>query len=150
MAAMGLSLRMLVVDQTDSIYRLDLIRFGQMLDNPTTHPFTQFAGQRVRSAEAVVELIERKPVRVVRMTFHILTFDQTGCLDKETFHHQQFSRFAGGASALGGLTTGTEPASRVLDARYLFADRGGRWVPSETLLHAMHGAALGNVRVPRL
>jgi hypothetical protein len=96
----GLSLRLLVVDQTDRIYRLDVTRFDRMLEDPKTHPFPQFAGQRVRSAEAVVELIERKPSRIVRMTFYILTFDQQGCLDRELLDQQQFSRFASHTSGL--------------------------------------------------
>jgi hypothetical protein len=84
------------------------------------------------------------------MTFDILTFDQAGCFDKDAFDRQQFGRFASGVSARSRLATDCESALGVLDARYLFADRGGRWVPSETLLHAMHDAALGNVSLPRL
>jgi hypothetical protein len=147
---MGLSLRLLVVDKTDRIYRLDVTRFDRMLEDPKTHPFPQFAGQRVRAAEAVVELIERKPARIVRMTFYILTFDQQGCLDRKLLDHQQFSRFASHASALSGPAAGAESESRVLDARFLFADRGGRWDPAEPLLRAMCGAALSTARVPRL
>jgi hypothetical protein len=40
--------------------------------------------------------------------------------------------------------------AEVLDARYLFDDRGGRWAPSATLLRAMQDAVLGNLNVPRL
>jgi hypothetical protein len=121
-----------------------------MLDSPKTTPFPALAGQRIRSAEAVVDLIERKAIRVVRMTFSILTFDQGGRLDKAAFEEQQFSRFASWAPTLLEPTVGTEMESGVVDARYKFADRGGRWVPSESLLHAMHEAALGGVRIPRL
>ena len=60
--------------------RLCVSRFDQMRDDPNTHPLPQFAGERVRGAEAVVKLIRRKPVHIVRMTFSILTFDQKGCL----------------------------------------------------------------------
>jgi len=61
---MGFSVRLLVVDQSDRIYRLDVARFGQMLDTPRSHRFPQFAGQRVRSAEVVVELkAKAKPRR---------------------------------------------------------------------------------------
>ena len=55
-----------------------------------THRYTLFAGQRVRVAEAVVELIERKPARVARMTFDILTFDRQGCFATEAFDRHQF------------------------------------------------------------
>ena len=65
---MGLSPRLLVVDKADHIYRLDVSRFDHMRDDPKTHPLPRFAGERARSAEAVVELIRRKPVRIIRMT----------------------------------------------------------------------------------
>lgn len=31
---MGFSVRLLVIDQSDNIYRLEVARFGQMLDTP--------------------------------------------------------------------------------------------------------------------
>lgn len=147
---MGLSLRLLIIDMADRIYRLDASRFDQMRDDPKTRPLHQFAGERVRAAEAVVELIRRKPAQVIRMTFSILTFDQTGCLDTEAYERHQFGRFASRVPSLDGLPKGTETPTDVVDARYLFDDRGGRWVPSETLLRAMQDAALGKISIPRL
>ena len=147
---MGLSLRLLVVDRKDRIYRLDVNLFDQMRNSPSLHLLPQFAGERVRGAEAVVELMRRKPVRVVRMMFIILTFDQTGCLDTEAYERHQFGRFASRASAPSHSPTNLDTATDVLDARYLFDDRGGRWAPSATLLSAMQDALLGNVSVPRL
>ena len=90
---MGLSARFLLLDQTDRIYRLDITRFDRMRDCPGKYPLPQFTGQRVRSAEVAFELVERKPIRVLRATFAILTFDQTGCLDAEAFGRQQVGRF---------------------------------------------------------
>ena len=84
------------------------------------------------------------------MTFDILTFDGTGCFDMEAFDRHQFGRFASRLSPVGQLPVNTDPATDVLDARYLFDDRGGRWAPSATLLRAMQDAALGNLTVPRL
>jgi hypothetical protein len=42
-------------------------------------------------ADVVVELVAREPVRVVRTTFSILTFDAEGCLDPGAFEKQQFA-----------------------------------------------------------
>ncbi len=145
---MGLSLRLVVIDQSDHIYRLGVSKFQEMLRKPRTHRYTLFAGQRVRAAEAVVELIERKPARVVRMTFDILTFDREGCFDTEAFGRHQFSRFAGAMSASSGSTT--EGAPRVVDASSLFTARGGRWSPTGTLLRTMHDAVLGRLKCPQL
>src|SRR5882757_6684709 len=111
---MGLSLRLVVIDQSDHIYRLGLSKFQEMLGHPRTHRYTLFAGQRVRAAEPVVALIKRKPVRVVRMTFDILTFDREGCFDTEAFDRHQFSRFADAMSRASGPTT--EAALGIVDA----------------------------------
>jgi hypothetical protein len=148
--AMGLSLRFLVLDQMDRIYRLDATRFDQMRDSPTKHPLPQFIGQRVRSAEVVVELVERRPARVVRTTFGILTFDQAGCLEVDVLRRQQFARFASATAAQSGFGVHAEEQPGVRDARYLFDDRGGRWVPTEDQLRAIHEAAMGKMRISRL
>ena len=136
---MGFSVRLLVIDQSDNIYRLEVARFGQMLDTPRSHRFPQFAGQRVRSAEVVVELKQRRPIRVVRMTHTVLTFDQAGYLDAETLHRQQRGRFDTWASILTGRKAdwATEPG--VTDARSRFA---APWRPVDSL----KAAALLSVR----
>jgi hypothetical protein len=147
---MGLSVRLLVIDQSDNIFRLDVARFGQMLDTPRSHRFPRFAGQRVRSAEVVVELKQRRPTRVVRMTHSVLTFDQAGYLDAETLNQQQFARFDAWTSKLTGRKADREVGRGVTDARSRFAARGGRWTPSVQLLRSLSDAALGNARVRRL
>jgi hypothetical protein len=118
-----------------------------MRQSPSTHPFPQFTGQRVRSAEVVVELAERKPFRIVRATFDILTFDQTGCLDTAVLSRQQFARFETAQSKLGA---DADKQQNVLDARYLLEDRGGRWVPTEDQLRTIYDAALGKKLIARL
>jgi hypothetical protein len=99
---MRFSVRLLVIDQSDNIYRLEVARFRRMLATPRSHRFPQFAGQRVRSAEVVVELQQRRPTRVVRMTHSVLTFDQAGYLDAETLNRQRRGRFDAWASILMG------------------------------------------------
>lgn len=147
---MGLSYRLLLVDQSDRICRLSVAKFDEMARNPRAHRYPQFASQRVRAAGAVIHLADRKPLRVVRITFDILTFDQVGCFDHKTFEHQQFSRVFEGTKppVLRAVATGDEPG--VVDASSLFAARGGRWAPSRTLAHAMHEAALGRIACPQL
>lgn len=147
---MGLSLRLLVLDETDRIYRLDTSRFDQMRDSPKEQPLPQFTGQRVRSTEVVVELVNRKPARVVRATFSVLTFDQVGCLEADVFSRQQFARFASATAVQAGFRVDADEQSVVRDARYLFDDRGGRWTPTEAQLQAIHDAAMGRKRTSRL
>lgn len=147
---MGFSVRLLVIDQSDNIYRLEVARFGQMLDAPRSHRFPQFAGQRVRSAEVVVELKQRRPIRVVRIAHSVLTFDQAGCLDAETLNQQQRARFDTWASTLMGREAEWEIGPGVTDARSRFAARGGRWTPSRRLQRSLCDAALGIAGVRRL
>jgi len=59
-----------------------------MLSNPSAHPIPQFAAQRVRGAEAVVEQSHRRPVKVIRMVFFMLTFSERGVLDADALMRQ--------------------------------------------------------------
>jgi hypothetical protein len=148
---MSLSYRVLLVDQSDRIYRLAVAKFDEMLSNPTRHRYPHFAGQRVRAAGAVVQLVGRKPTRVVRMTFHILTFDQAGCFNAKTFNRQQFSRFeVGMAPLMSALRNEVDADTGVVDASSRFTAQGSHWVPSTILARAIDDAALGRVKCPRL
>ena len=52
-----------------------LVQLAQrILRDPTRHRCPRFAGQRVRSAEIAVELMDGQPIQVVRSSFNILTF----------------------------------------------------------------------------
>lgn len=51
-----------------------------MLRFPKTHPLPRFAGQRVRTAEVVVELMNGRPIAVIRSVFSMMTFKRDGTL----------------------------------------------------------------------
>jgi hypothetical protein len=51
-----------------------------MLRNPTRYRLACFAGQRVRSAEVVVEMMNGRPMVVLRSVFNMLTFKSDGTL----------------------------------------------------------------------
>ena len=88
---MGLAYQMFLFDQDDRIYRLPVRKFEAMLADPETHPFPQFAGQRVRVANAFVELVNRLPTLVKQITYHVMTFDRVGRFDAVRFHRHAFS-----------------------------------------------------------
>lgn len=136
---MGVSYRMFLVDESDRIYRLAVPKFDEMLRNPAKHRYPLFAGQRVRAAGAVVQLVCRTPTEMLRLTFHILTFDQAGCLDGEAFQQQQSSRFE----------VAMTPVLRELQIEpSRFSARGGVWAPSKPLARAINDVALGRVKCP--
>ena len=144
---MPLSSRRFLIAQDGVLYRLAEVTFARMLQNPHEHAFAILAGQRVRMASLIVELIGGKPARVVRSTFATLTFDENGHMDLGTFTRQQ-SALA--ETALDPALVRTKPAAKILDAAARFFGQGGRWHPSNSWERAINEAALGQVRCRRL
>jgi hypothetical protein len=144
---MGLASRIFLLDQDDRIYRLPNAKFEQMLRDPTSHRIPRFAGARVRMTDVVVELEEREPIRVVRTTFSILTFDGEGCFDASAFGQHQRAHFE---LAFGPPISESERAPTIVDAASRFVSQGGRWTPSSILARRIDQAALGRVKCPRL
>jgi hypothetical protein len=85
------------------------------------------------------------------MTYHMLVFDDTGCLDANLFHRQEAARYEVWASSrINVLGPGVASEEHVVDATSRFRAHGGSWVPSKRLEHALHDAALGRLKVPRV
>jgi hypothetical protein len=148
---MGLSYRMLLLDEDDRIYWLAVTKFQKLLTNPATHRYPLFAGKRMRAVGAFVELVDRKPTEVVRTSFHILAFDQTGCFDAAGYRQQEFSRAEIAMTpALAELVIDAGTHARVVKASSRFTAQGGHWVPSRALARAINDAALGRLKCSRL
>jgi hypothetical protein len=98
-------------------------------------------------ADTIVQLVDRKPVGVVRVTFGILTFDKEGRFDSKAFQRQQFARAElGFAPAIPA----DKRNSSVVDASSRFVSQGGQWAPSRTVARAIDDAAMGRIRCPRV
>ena len=69
-----------MLDVDGALYSLPNAAYDRMLDEPTRHRLPRFAGQRVRTAEIAVELVNGEPTRVVQSSFNILTFRNNGAL----------------------------------------------------------------------
>jgi hypothetical protein len=80
---MGTSIRDILVDQNGAVIRLSNRLFERLWDDSQGDTLPQFAECRVRWAEAVVELKDRKPVGIVRVVFCYLYFDHQGRLDRD-------------------------------------------------------------------
>jgi len=59
--AVGISCRRFLLDPHDGLYRLAESRFDRMVRGREIDSFPRFAGQRMRMAEALVQLIQRDP-----------------------------------------------------------------------------------------
>lgn len=143
---MGLALRILLLDEIDSIHRLPTTTFEQMLQNPVSHRFSRFAGARVRMASILVELVNRKPTSVVRATFSMLTFDAQGCLVPSAFDQHQRAL---AESALAKVFPRPLDSPHIVDAASRFIAQGGNWVPSKTVMGRLEHAVLGRLKCAR-
>ena len=144
---MTLSSRIFIVDTDDTLYRLAGTKFSGMLRDPCSYLLPRFAEQRVRMAEAVVELRDRVPYRVVRLVYEILRFDDQGRLDVETFSHQNAALVD---VMLGSTLTNNINNTTIVDASSQFVAQGGRWYPSPSLERRVCQAALDEVKYQRL
>jgi len=140
--------RTFILGPDDTLYRLASAKFSRMVDDPESHRLERFAGQRVRMAEAIVEVRDRAPYAVVRLIYEMLGFDAEGRLDRAAFIRQN--------SALAELAMDRviprleAEETAVVDAGSRFVVRGGRWQPSPSLEQEILRAALGELKCERL
>ncbi|MGA7812751.1 hypothetical protein [Caballeronia sp.] len=93
-------------------------------------------------ASVVVELVARHPVRVVRNTFCILTFDAEGRIDPRSIEKQQFA-LAESIDAPVFAVFADHSNQTVVDATSRFIAQGGQWVRSRALARFIDQTALG-------
>ena len=80
---MGYSLRIFFIDENDNIKRVPLTRFDRIRARDPKEKLTEYKNSRIRYAEVVVELENRKPVFMARAVYGYLKFDADGLLDKK-------------------------------------------------------------------
>jgi hypothetical protein len=142
---MRVAFRYFLLDSEGMIYRLPSAALDRMLHDPTRHPFPPLAGQRVRSAEVAVEMMNGRPLRVVRSVFNMLTFKSDGTLvpPLEDRHVRAHAELA--------LTLEAPPYhASVAEASTRFVARGGQWTPSAPLKRRIEQTAMGRQKCPRV
>ena len=134
---------MYLLDQDDTLYLLPSAKFDQMLRDPTRCRLPRFAGSRLRMTDVAVELIDRRPSRVIWITFGFLAFDYDGCFDLSSFdrHQRAHAELALAAPSLESKREGV-----LVDAANRFVAQGGLWSPSIALQRRIDAAALGQVK----
>jgi hypothetical protein len=137
---MAYSVKHFFLDEGDAIYRVATTTFTQMVHGPKRVCFRKFSGARIRMAEVIVELQQRRPIRVVRLTFDMLTFDLDGYLDATTYLQHQYAR---AELALEPVLGKASSIGNVVKAQSRFIDHGGRWAPSMDMAKSLERAALG-------
>lgn len=144
------SLRFVLVNSNDEVFRLPQARFERLFPCPPRDTLPEFAGQRVRAAEAVVELENRRPACVLRIIFHYIHFDEEGRLDYERYVKDGVTVMEAGMPALK-----LEPHNpKVIVARQRFAarrrDHSVWWRPTARLQQEVVQAALDDRKYRRL
>ena len=137
---MGIGCRRFIVDDEGRLVRLRNIIFERLLRDPQHHTMPALAGQRVRMAEILVQLANRRPIQVVRRVYFVVGFDEAGRLDTTRFRNQQWAL---AESALDRVFAVPSDDARVLDAASRFIAQGGQWRPSSELAQRIDNAALG-------
>ena len=142
---MGLSIRIFIVDEDDSLHRLALARYERLLRDDPDESIKEHAGMRVRYALIVVDLVNRKPVEVVHAQFSWLNFDSKGRLDRS--EKEKEARLV--MESIPPLL-GDEDSERLVDARHRFVkkryDSEYRWKPTSEIEAAILAAIFGGVR----
>ena len=142
---MGFSCRTFLIARDDTLWRLSSTKFERMLRDPAGNCLPDFAGQRARMATVMVELVARKPVRIVRNTFSILSFNAEGCIDSSRFEKQQFA-LAESVFAPVFAVFADDSDPTIVDATSRFIAQGGQWVPTRALARVIDQTALGQRR----
>lgn len=137
---MGLANRRFLVTNDGVLCRISNAKFERMMRHPDREPLPVFAGQRIRSAELVIELFDRKPYCVCRETFSIFQFDGEGRLDVARHDRQQAALVN---AMLAPIFDGNKPAIAVVNATERFIAQGGSWIPTALLRDQIERTALG-------
>ena len=142
---MRIGFRHYLLDAEGALYHVPNAAFDRMLRDPVRYRLPRFAGQRVRSAEIAVALMNGKPIAVDRSWFSILTFMKNGALVPPLSDRHVRAR-AELALALEQPVRGTV----VEDAESQFLARGGQWSPPAPIRRRIEQTALGRQKCPRV
>ena len=139
---MGLSIRVFIVEDHDSINRLQLTKYERLLKRSSDEHLLKYAGKRVRYALLVVDLVNRRPTEIVRDQFGFLEFDDEGQLKIAEQGKMESLAFDMLAPILSDQTN-----SRVIDARHKFAKKSYldkfSWTPTDEIIAAIAKAIFG-------
>lgn len=78
----SLGIRNYFITDDDNILRIANAKLDRLFAGSKKDQLKLFSGKRVRTAEIVVELVDRRPVEVVRAAYIYLNFDTAGNLDQ--------------------------------------------------------------------
>jgi hypothetical protein len=86
---MSEAFRVFLVGDDDFLRRIPVGRYEKMLKADPKECLPEYAGKRVRHALVVLELVNRKPVKIIQTQYSYLSFDAEGKIDFTEFEKRQ-------------------------------------------------------------
>ena len=80
---MGFGFRVFIIDEEDQLKRIPTTRFDRIRDRDPKESLSEYKNSRIRYAEVILELENRKPISIARIVHGYLQFDSEGKVDKE-------------------------------------------------------------------
>src|ERR1700733_5215425 len=124
---MGSCVRLFILDHRGQLLRLQSALFTRMLQHPSAYPLPIFAGQQVRCAEVVLQLVGRRPAGLTRESFWTMPFDRSGKLDTLALGRQCVARVD---AFLEKAWAGQAASATVVNASSRFIANAGLWKPT--------------------
>ena len=144
------SLRHFFISDDNEIFRISNSKFERLLKGSLEKKTGRFVGKRVRTAEIVVKLEDRKPIQVLRVIYYYLHFNEKGILDYDRFMKD------GGIVATAGIPHifAEKVQSNLINAQQEFAKRQRDhtvwWKPSMQLERNILDASIDDFKCKRL
>jgi hypothetical protein len=139
---MGGSIRVFIVADDDTIKRLPLACYERLHKRDPDERFLKYAGKRVHYYLIVVDLVNRRPIEIVRDEFGFLEIDDKGRLKVSEHDKQKSLAFDMLAPLLSDQTN-----SRVIYARHKFAKKRYfdkfSWTPTDEIAVGIAEAIFG-------
>jgi hypothetical protein len=139
---MGTTARIFLVQDDGSLKRFPLARFERLYHHHPDERLPEYAGKRVRYALAIVDLVHRKPVEILGIQYHFLTFDSEGKIDVAELQKQM-------RLGLEMMPFGTteHKSLKVVDAEHIFLQKRYKdtyvWKPTPAIEKAIVKAIFG-------
>jgi hypothetical protein len=115
---MGIGHRFYFVEDDDTIHRFPFSRYEKLIRNEPKERIPKYAGKRIRCAFVTLQLEGKKPHRILRSEYPILTFDTDGRFDSDKFEEEL--RLA--MQTLPPIMIAPQ-STQVIDAQHHFARR---------------------------
>ena len=136
---MGIGHRFYFVEDDDTIHRFPFTRYEKLIRSESKERIPKYAGKRIRGAFMTLQLEGKKPHRILRSEYPILTFDADGRFDPDAFEEEV--RLA--METLPPIMI-TPRSSQIIDAQHHFARRRYhnefKWKPTPEIENRIYDA----------